>query len=379
MTTSTDIIVAEPDSFDAILADVRNAMELDTTPDGGATIDDVVSIISIHRNAINDRAARWKIRRGVYARFASHETISTRTLAALPVAVRDELANFSGQDIESVASTWMQLDDSTPTDLDAAVRTLKQLVGVCKRAKNSQLCVLLRTNQPPNAFEIAFQKAAGKRLENFQRAFTSWDESKKYEAHQRYNYYLKQGLTECLNRVLRDFTRPKTSRVNLKTDQRKIQRYICKRVEDYVKSLSPDLGDGSDPLKMISLLFDVEYQGFVDLIFDTRPDAAEEFEFVEGTEHCCELDHWHEGVERFSCENLALRITLQDGAKVTIEPNSDGDEFDNYIGDMLRDTIIAMREEGAFSKLPIADHCVFCVGGSHTGYFWRSDDQITQD
>ncbi len=379
MNTTTDIIVATSDSFDAILADVRHAMELDVTPDGSVTIDDVVNIVSIHRNAMDDRSRWWKIRREVYAHFASHETIPTRILAAIPESVRDELGSFTDRDIESISTRWTELGDSTPTQLDAAVRALKQFVNVCARAKESQLCVLLRTNQPPNDFESAFKKAAGARLKDFQKAFHSWDESKRYEAHQRYNYYLKQGSADSLGNVLRDFTRPKTSRLNLKTDQRKIQQYITRRAKNYMKSLTPDLGDPNDPLTVILLLFDVEYEGVVDLIFDTRPNAIEQFEFVEGTEHCLELYHWHEGVERFSCEGLSLNITLQDGRKVVVEPDADEDEFDNYIGDMLRDTLIAMRQEGTFSKLPIADSCSMCVGGAHTNYFWRSGDQIIPD
>lgn len=74
------------------------------------------------------------------------------------------------------------MDDSTPPDLDAAVLALERLVNVCTRAKRSGLSVLLRTNQPANDFEIAFNKADGKRLKNFQKAFDSWDESKRYKA-----------------------------------------------------------------------------------------------------------------------------------------------------------------------------------------------------
>ncbi|QEF97289.1 hypothetical protein Mal15_13280 [Stieleria maiorica] len=372
MNTTSDIIVASLDSFDAILADVRNAMELDVTPKGNVSIDDIVAVVAIHRNVIDDRSEWRKIRREVYARFASHEVIATRTLAAIPDSVRDEIAALMNQDVGSIAPRWVELDDATPPDHDSALHALRRLVDVCKQAKASRLCVMLRTNQPPNDFETAFNKAAGKRLPKFQKAFDSWNDSKKYEAHQRYNYYRKQGVEDCLDQVLRDFSRPKTSRLNLKTDQRKIRKYITKRVKSYSKSPSPALGDPGDPIGRIALEFDLEYEGFVDLVFDTRPDAAEAHEFVEDTGDRLELYHWFEGTERFACENLPLKITLQDGSKVVIEPDSDGEAYDQYVGEMLRETLVELRQAGTFSNLPIADSCVLSVGGVHTNYFWQS-------
>ncbi|WP_182866925.1 hypothetical protein [Stieleria mannarensis] len=373
MNSTTDLIVANLDSFDAILADVSNAMKLDVTPQGNVNIDDVVSIVAIHRDLLDDRSAWWKTRREVYARFASHEVISTRTLAAIPDAVRDEIAALANRDLESIASRWAELGDSTPADADAAFLALQRLVHVCMQAKESELSVLLRTNHPPNDFETAFYNTAGKQLQNFKKAFDSWDESKRYEAHQRYNYYLKQGDVDCLNQVLRDFSRPKTSRLNLKTDQRKIRKYITKRVKSYAKSPSPALGDPGDPIGRISLEFDLEYEGFVDLVFDTRPDAAEADEFVEDTGDRLDLFHWYEGTERFAGDNLPLTITLLDGSKVVIGSDSDGEAYDKHIGSMLRETLIELRHEGAFSKLPIADPCVFTVGGVHTNYSWKSE------
>lgn len=379
MDSTTDMIVAPQGSFDAILADVCNAMELDVTPDGKVTIDDVVCLVSIHRNAIDDRSAWWKIRREVYACFASHPTITSRTLAAIPDSVRDELAVLNKPERETIAPQWLERTNSKHTKIDEAVHALSQLVDACVRAKDCGRSVLLRTNQPLNQFERAFNQLDGKRLQKFQKVFSTWDEAKKYEAHQRYNYYLKQGEADCLDRVLRDFTRPKTSRLNLKSDQQKIKRYIIARVKEYVRSPLPDLGQPTDPVTMISLLFDVEYQGHVDLIFDTRSNAAEDFELVEDTGHCFELSHWYESVERLACDGLSLQLTLHEGTKVVTEPDADDDPLDGHIGDMLRDTLLAMRDQGVFSKLPMVGGYEMIVTGAHTNYFWCWTAQVAQD
>lgn len=376
MKSTTDIVVASADAFDAILADLRNTLPLDVTSDSNVTIDDVVSIVSIHRDAIDDRSAWWRIRREINARFASHEAVATRMLAAIPDPVRDELAMLTGQEIALIASRWGKMGDSPAPDPGVAVLVLERLVSACTRARESGLGVLLRTNQPANDFEIAFTKVDCKRRRNFQKAFDDWDDSKRYEAHQRYNYYLKQGVEDCLDRVLRDFTRRKTSRLNLNTDQRRIRKYISKRVKNYIKSPSPALGDPGDPVTMITLEFDIEYEGYVDLVFHSRPDAAEAIEFVEDTGFRLELTHWHEGMERFACDDLPLKVTLPDERKVVVEPSSDGDDFEKYIGDMLRDTMVEQRRTGAFGDLPISESCVLCVGGGHTNYFWLSDDVV---
>lgn len=63
---------------------------------------------------------------------------------------------------------------------------------------------------------------------------------------------------------------------------------------------------------------------------------------------------------------------------MVIDPDADGDELDNFIRNMLRDTLIAMRRQGAFSKLLMADDCLLFVGGAHTNYYWRSRDGIAQ-
>lgn len=63
---------------------------------------------------------------------------------------------------------------------------------------------------------------------------------------------------------------------------------------------------------------------------------------------------------------------------MVIEADADGDELDNFIGNMLRDTLIAMRRQGAFSKLSMADDCQLFVGGTHTNYYWRSRDGAAQ-
>ncbi len=379
MNPITDIVVASVERFDAILSDVNNALELDTTVNAGVSIDDVISILSVHRGVRDDRQAWWKIRREAYARFASHPSITTRTLAAIPASMCNEISALQETDLESIAPDWVTAEDSTPADREQAMRSLTALLDACSRAGSQGLTVMLRTNQPANDFELAFQKLDGKPLRNFQKAFDSWDDVKRHEAHQRYNYYLKQGQSDCLNQVLRDFTRPKTIRISLKTDQGKVKRHVTKAIKAYLKNPAPERGEPDDPVTMITLTFDVEYEGYVDLSFHTVPNAIEDISWEERTELCLEFPRWHEGVERLACDELPLKLTLQDGTKVVIDPDGDDDEFDNHIGNMLRDAMVSLRDTGEFERLPLASGCVMWVGGTHTNYAWPEEDRLAQD
>ena len=268
-----DILVAPQEQFDRILRDINNTSDSDITPGTDVSIDDVVTIIAIHRNAIDDRPTWWKIRREVNSRFSSHSDIPTRTLALIPENVRDEVASLTTNDVRRIATRWQLQNDATPPNTQRAVDSLADFVAACQKALAESKGVFLRTNQPRNAFEIAFSQLNGKALANYRKAFDKWDDTKKYEAHQKYNYYCKQGLDNSVALVLRDLTRPSTKKVNLKTDQRTIRRLIEKRIKEYCKTPNPTLGSPQDPIILITLTFDIEYEGYIDLGFDTRPDA----------------------------------------------------------------------------------------------------------
>jgi len=380
VTLPNDIIVAEHDQFDRILADIDDSLPLDVTEDGGVSIDDVVTIVAIHRDAIDDRQSWRKIRRDVYTRFASHADISSRTLAAIPDAVRNEVAGFDEKDIAFISGSWVTQDGATPMNADQASQSLRGFVNACLRARKESKTVFLRTTQPRNAFETAFSKLEDRQLESFRKSFSKWDAIKKYKAHERFNYYQKQGEKDCLNLVLRDFSRPKTTRLNLKTDQRKVQRHIVRRIKQYKRSPNPEIGNPADPITLIGLVFDIEYRGCAVLAFSTMSDVRDDLGCLEErADECVELSHWHEGLERLACDELSLKMTLLDGSKIVIAPDTDIDKYEIHIGEMLRETIIKARDSGQFEKLPLAETCHMWVGGTHADYSWPAADILSPE
>lgn len=370
---SIDIIVAPQSQFEGILHDVNNVAIWDVTRGADVSIDDVVTIVAIYRNAIDDRPAWWKIRREVNARFSTHSEISTRTLALIPDLFRDEIAMFTQDEITMVASRWLDHDGSSPKSLQQANESLFALVSASQKARMQSIGVFLRTNQPPNAFEIAFSSLSGKSLANYRIVYDKLDDKQKYEAHQKFNYYQKQGLENSLALVLRDLTRPGTKKINLKTDQRAIQRHILRRVKEYCKAPCPTSGSPDARITLIMLTFDIEYEGYIDFGFDTRENAISDIQWEERTEGCLEFFHWNEGLQRLGVDELPLSITLHDGSKVVVSPDSGEDVFETYVGDMLRDTLIDARNAGTFAKLPLAEPCYMLVGGTHANYAWPNE------
>ncbi len=81
---SIDIIIAPQSQFDSILQDVKNTATLDVILGADVSIDDVVTIVAIYRNAIDDRPAWWKIRREVNARFSTHPEIYNANVGTDP-------------------------------------------------------------------------------------------------------------------------------------------------------------------------------------------------------------------------------------------------------------------------------------------------------
>lgn len=376
---SIDIIVAPQTQFEKILQDINNVAPLDVTLGADVSIDDVVTIVAIFREILDDRPAWWKLRRELNARYSTHPEISTRSLALIPDPFRDQISAFTKEDVSRVAARWLNREGSSSRSLEQANESLIALVDACQKAIKQSTGVFLRTNQPPNAFEIAFSALSEKPLANYRRVYDKLDDKQKYEAHQKYNYYKKEGLENSLALVLRDLTRKGVKKINLKTDQRVIQRHILQRVKEYCKTPCPTSGDPGAPITLIMLTFDIEYEGYIDFVFDTRANAITDIQWEEKTEGCLEFSHWNEGAQRLSVGELPLHVTLHDGTKAVIAPDASEDVLDTYVGDMLRDTVIDARNAGTFAKLPLADRCYMLVGGAHTNYAWPVDLQFDSE
>lgn len=377
--TTCDLVLASSDQFDAIMADIGDILDLIVYANVSLTIDDVVLVVGSIRSVLDDRPSLRKVQREVYGKFAAHPAIYERTLAMLPDQIRNELSNLDDQSIGQTVSKLSVLEQNPKWQSATGIESLKTLATASDRANRESLSVFLRTPIPPNAFATEFNALDLKHRERFERAFAGWDSGKRYEAHQRFNYYQKQGNVDALNQVLKDFSPSVRKKINLKVDQRAVQRYVTKRITAYRRSANPDSGSPTAPVTMLALLFDIEYEGSVSLIISTLPNAADDPFLVESAEECMDLSHWHDAFEQLTCDASPIKLTLPDGSTAAISPEMGASAYETYLGDMLRETMLDLRSGGIFSKLPLASASVMLIAGPHVDYFWPAVERLHEE
>ena len=167
---------------------------------------------------------------------------------------------------------------------------------------------------------------------------------------------------------------PRTVKVDLAKDQQKLRRFILKRIEDYPGTGDDGPGDSGDPIQLVTLGYSIEQSGDVTLVFDTRPDADNDGEW---NSFICdatviEFPKWCKLVESWS-EDKACEVTLPDGA--TISPSQETcnrESIAGIFGEVLRDTMIQLRDEGALKSLPLVPEAFLIVEESDGYWCWPS-------
>ncbi len=162
-------------------------------------------------------------------------------------------------------------------------------------------------------------------------------------------------------------------KLDLRKDQKTVRKYIEKRIRDYpiYENLGP--GNDEDPIRLITLGFYAEQGGYVNLVFDTRPKADVDGEWtlhVDNETNTCPFPKWLDCYTAV-CESEDVTITRHDGVKVQITNNEISDEDLNlHFGEMLLATMLELRENSSFGKLPIAKNAFFVIEEFDGRYFW---------
>lgn len=155
-------------------------------------------------------------------------------------------------------------------------------------------------------------------------------------------------------------------KLDLRKDKQKIQSYVGKRIRDYPTYVNCGPGNDDDPIKMVVLAFEATQSGSIALIFDTRPDADYDGEYTKFLEDYIML--------QFPKWPLACDL-LEEGETPIIIP-ADGREAEAdddpcyWIGDMLTDVLLENKENGNWSKLPLAKNAFMMVIEFDENYLW---------
>ncbi|EDM25663.1 hypothetical protein LNTAR_12977 [Lentisphaera araneosa HTCC2155] len=167
--------------------------------------------------------------------------------------------------------------------------------------------------------------------------------------------------------------------INLKTDYQTIYNYIKEKVEQYS---DPQMGNSSDPIKIIHLGFQFEQEGWFTLVFDTRPNAEPDGEWTTNFyESILNLSHWSKTIDEH-CENdIPFKVTILDGQNIIFDgiDHEDDEEIDtnivNHIGNMIIKIMKEAMNNGVFNQLKFATNPTFGVEEINGEFGWPAYDQ----
>lgn len=175
--------------------------------------------------------------------------------------------------------------------------------------------------------------------------------------------------------------RRKIRKLDLRKDFNEIYEHVVERVRTFDASKNAGPGEGSSPVHMIDVGFQCEQDGWVVLIFDTRPDAQPDGEwnsFID--KNLLERRHWQEAL--LALEDGSVEVLLPDGKKRKISGETDFEDFVALFGDLLKHVLLKARDDGVFKSLPKAEECHMGVEEQEGRYGWpayedRGKDDLT--
>jgi hypothetical protein len=168
-------------------------------------------------------------------------------------------------------------------------------------------------------------------------------------------------------------------KLDLRKDFDDIYAHVVNRVQTFDPSTNAGPGDGTSPIAMIEFGFQCEQDGWVALVFDTRPDAEPDGEwnsFID--ENLFERRHWQEAL--MALETESVDVILPDGGKRKITGETEFEEFVALFGELLKGVLIKARADGVFNSMPKAKKCHLGVEEQEGCFGWPAyEDRGTDD
>jgi len=172
--------------------------------------------------------------------------------------------------------------------------------------------------------------------------------------------------------------RRKIKKLDLRKDFNEIYKHVVKRVRTFDPSKNAGPGEGSSPVHMIDVGFQCEQDGWVVLIFDTRPDAQPDGEwnsFID--KNLFRRQHWQEAL--LALEDGSVEVLLPDGKKRKITGETEFEDFVALFGDLLKGVLLKARADGVFKSLPKAEECHMGVEEQEGRYGWPAFEDRGKD
>jgi hypothetical protein len=186
-----DIIFGNPADRDKVFKSAKHLKSYRSVANAGFSIDDVVTLLSIHRQVAHDRKHRFSLRREVYYSYKEDDKDVNCHIAVLSSEIRDEVAGISDAEISGLMDEW----PPTSVPIKSPLRTF---MHACRDARDDSLAIMVKTYDAGNAFQLAITKLPRKERDHFRSAFDSWDKTAQRQAHDKYKYLQLIGQGDCL-------------------------------------------------------------------------------------------------------------------------------------------------------------------------------------
>ncbi len=152
-------------------------------------------------------------------------------------------------------------------------------------------------------------------------------------------------------------------KLDLQKDSQKIRRFIEKRIRDYpvYENLGP--GDDSEPIAMITFGYYFSQDGSFALVFDTRPDAECDGEWtlhMDNDVNMLPFPKWSDAFQEI-CDGGTVDVKLPSGKSRTLNDADDDVSVAKLFGEMILETVLALRDSSAFNALPLTRKAFFII------------------
>ena len=163
-------------------------------------------------------------------------------------------------------------------------------------------------------------------------------------------------------------------KLDLQKDAQRIRRFIEKRVRDYPVYVNLGPGNDADPISLITLGYYLEQTGYFALVFDTRSDADNDGQWtlhIENEVNVLPFPKWCAAFEKL-CDGGQVDVTLPNGEIRTLDNSDDNDTVAQMFGEIIRETMLSLREAGRFDKLPLSPNAFFSIEEFDGHWGWPS-------
>lgn len=166
--------------------------------------------------------------------------------------------------------------------------------------------------------------------------------------------------------------------LDLKKDIHTLRRHITQRIKDYPVYINEGPGRDEDPISQITIGFDYLQDGWIAVIFDTRPEPSCDGEWSKYLEaNLIAVPAWTPFFNK-QYESKQCQYTSAEGGKTTLQAQGDEARLAAIIGDTLKSKLSSWADKGVLDKLPLVDNCLLCVEHSE-GYYGWSNQQACED